>query len=102
MDNTGGADETQPPGAAGRLVVALTGRGGVGRPGCGESSSRKAEPFGTCSEPSNVQAGGNACPYRFRCAGCDHFRTDGTDCSVVTDVEGVSPQMVDSRRHKRT
>ena len=24
----------------------------------------------------NVQAGGGACPIRFRCAGCDHFRTD--------------------------
>ena len=35
-----------------------------------------AVPYGTCSEPSNVQAGGNACPLRFRCAGCDHFRTD--------------------------
>ena len=35
-----------------------------------------AVPFGTCAEPSNVQAGGHACPYRFRCAGCDHFRTD--------------------------
>jgi hypothetical protein len=23
-----------------------------------------------------VQAGGGACPVRFRCAGCDHFRTD--------------------------
>jgi hypothetical protein len=33
-------------------------------------------PFGICAEPSNVQAGGNACPYRFRCVGCDHFRTD--------------------------
>ncbi len=35
-----------------------------------------AVPFGTCAEPTNVQAGGHACPYRFRCAGCDHFRTD--------------------------
>jgi integrase len=35
-----------------------------------------AVPFGICAEPSNVKAGGNACPYRFRCAGCDHFRTD--------------------------
>ena len=34
-----------------------------------------AVPYGTCSEPSNVQAGGGACPVRFRCAGCDHFRT---------------------------
>ena len=35
-----------------------------------------AVPYGTCSEPSNVAAGGNDCPVRFRCAGCDHFRTD--------------------------
>jgi integrase len=35
-----------------------------------------AVPYGSCTEPSNVQAGGGACPVRFRCAGCDHFRTD--------------------------
>src|SRR5215470_2110867 len=35
-----------------------------------------AVPYGRCSEPSNVTAGGGACPVRFRCAGCDHFRTD--------------------------
>ncbi|MGH3609426.1 MAG: site-specific integrase, partial [Pseudonocardiaceae bacterium] len=35
-----------------------------------------AVPYGSCSEPSNVQAGGGACPVRFRCAGCDHFRTN--------------------------
>ena len=35
-----------------------------------------AVPYGRCTEPSNVQAGGGACPVRFRCAGCDHFRTD--------------------------
>ena len=35
-----------------------------------------AVPYGRCSEPANVQAGGRACPVRFRCAGCDHFRTD--------------------------
>ena len=29
-----------------------------------------------CSEPSNVQAGGGACPFRFRCLGCGHFRSD--------------------------
>ncbi len=33
-------------------------------------------PYGRCAEPSNVAAGGGACPIRFRCAGCDHFRTD--------------------------
>lgn len=35
-----------------------------------------AVPFGVCTEPSNVTAGGGECPFRFRCAGCDHFRTD--------------------------
>jgi integrase len=35
-----------------------------------------AVPYGTCTEPSNVAAAGGACPVRFRCAGCDHFRTD--------------------------
>ncbi|MBT2233476.1 hypothetical protein [Nonomuraea sp. NEAU-A123] len=35
-----------------------------------------AVPYGTCTEPSNVRAGGGACPVRFRCAGCDHFRTN--------------------------
>jgi len=35
-----------------------------------------AVPYGTCQEPSNVQAGGGACPFRFRCVGCDHFHTD--------------------------
>jgi len=35
-----------------------------------------AVPFGTCTEPSNVSAGGHACPFRFRCLGCRHFRTD--------------------------
>jgi integrase len=35
-----------------------------------------AVPFGVCSEPSNVKAGGGSCPFRFRCLGCGHFRTD--------------------------
>ncbi len=33
-----------------------------------------AVPYGTCTEPSNVAAGGGSCPVRFRCAGCGHFR----------------------------
>lgn len=35
-----------------------------------------AVPYGTCAEPTNVKAGGGACPVRYRCAGCDHFRTN--------------------------
>ena len=41
-------------------------------------------PFGNCTEPSNVQAGGGACPVRFRCAGCDHFRTDVSHLPELT------------------
>ena len=35
-----------------------------------------AVPMGHCTEPSNVKAGGHACPYRYQCLGCEHFRTD--------------------------
>jgi site-specific recombinase XerD len=35
-----------------------------------------AVPYGVCTEPSNVAAGGHDCPVRFRCVGCGHFRTD--------------------------
>lgn len=35
-----------------------------------------AVPFGNCVEPSNVKAGGHACPIRFQCAGCGFYRPD--------------------------
>ncbi|MEV5786733.1 tyrosine-type recombinase/integrase [Streptomyces sp. NPDC052287] len=35
-----------------------------------------AVPFGNCREPSNVKAGGSACPIRFQCAGCGFYRPD--------------------------
>jgi hypothetical protein len=43
-----------------------------------------AVPYGRCTEPSNVRAGGGACPVRFRCAGCDHFRTDVSHLPELT------------------
>jgi integrase len=39
-------------------------------------AGRVAVPFGYCTEPSNVQAGGHACPLRYHCLGCGHFRSD--------------------------
>jgi integrase len=33
-------------------------------------------PFGNCAEPSNIKAGGGACPIRFQCAGCGFYRPD--------------------------
>ncbi len=33
-------------------------------------------PFGSCTEPSNVKAGGGSCPIRFQCAVCGFYRPD--------------------------
>lgn len=41
-----------------------------------ESLAWVAVPMGKCSEPSNVRAGGQACPIRYQCAGCGHFESD--------------------------
>ncbi len=35
-----------------------------------------AVPFGICTEPTNVRAQGQACPFRHQCFGCSHFRSD--------------------------
>jgi hypothetical protein len=32
--------------------------------------------MGKCSEPTNVRAGGQACPIRYQCSGCPHFESD--------------------------
>ena len=51
-----------------------------------------AIPYGSCVEPSNVAALGSACPYRMRCIGCKHFRTDLTHLAALekylTDLLG--------------
>lgn len=41
-----------------------------------EQVGQVAVPFGVCTEPSNVSAGGHSCPFRHRCTGCEYFRTD--------------------------
>lgn len=53
-----------------------------------------AVPFGVCTEPSNVKAGGTACPFRFRCAGCDHFRTD---VSYLPDLQAYLEDLLRNR-----
>jgi hypothetical protein len=58
------------------------------------SVGETAVPFGVCAEPSNVKAGGNACPYRFRCAGCDHFRTDA---SYLPDLQAYLDDLLRNR-----
>jgi hypothetical protein len=55
-----------------------------------------AVPYGTCTEPSNVAAGGSDCPLRFRCAGCDRFRTD---VSYLPDLSAYLDDLL--RTHER-
>lgn len=51
-------------------------------------------PYGVCTEPSNVAAGGHDCPVRFRCVGCGHFRTD---VSYLPDLEAYLADLLRSR-----
>ncbi|MFF1460554.1 tyrosine-type recombinase/integrase [Streptomyces sp. NPDC058330] len=44
-----------------------------------------AVPFGGCTEPSNVKAGGQACPIRFQCAGCGFYRPDPSYLAAIED-----------------
>lgn len=57
-----------------------------------------AVPYGSCSEPSNVAAGGHDCPIRFRCVGCSHF---STDVSYLPDLEGYLAALLRSRERLR-
>lgn len=53
-----------------------------------------AVPYGTCTEPTNVAAGGQDCPVRYRCVGCGHFRTD---VSYLPDLQAY---LADLLRHR--
>jgi len=57
-----------------------------------------AVPFGVCTEPSNVKAGGHACPFRFRCVGCGHFRSDP---SYLPKLRGYLDMLLRNRERVR-
>jgi integrase len=72
---------------------------GVARPVTGEPSavarlneqlSWVAVPMGKCSEPTNVRAGGQACPIRYQCAGCPHFESDP---SYLPELRGYADEL---------
>ncbi|MFF3733405.1 hypothetical protein ACFYXM_24580 [Streptomyces sp. NPDC002476] len=44
-----------------------------------------AVPFGGCTEPSNVKAGGQSCPIRFQCSGCGFYRPDPSYLPAIED-----------------
>ncbi|WP_331733606.1 site-specific integrase (plasmid) [Embleya sp. NBC_00888] len=41
--------------------------------------------YGNCIEPSNVKAGGHACPIRYQCSGCPSFRPDPSHLPAIQD-----------------
>lgn len=58
-----------------------------------------ATPLGLCTEPTNVKAGGQACPARSKCGGCTYFRAnvshlpliDAHIVALTTDLELARP-----------
>ena len=56
-----------------------------------EQIGQVAVPFGICTEPSNVSAGGRSCPFRHRCFGCEYFRTDP---SYQPELRGYLAQLL--------
>jgi integrase len=61
------------------LSARVVDRGGNPTPfrsGLAYQRSSVAVPFGGCTEPSNVKAGGHACRIRFQCSGCGFYRPD--------------------------
>lgn len=55
-----------------------------------EQLSWVAVPMGKCSEPTNVRAGGQACPIRYQCAGCPHFESDP---SYLPDLRAYADEL---------
>lgn len=53
-----------------------------------------AVPFGICTEPSNVKAGGAACPFKYTCVGCGHFRSDA---SYLPELKSYLQQLLADR-----
>jgi integrase len=66
-------------------VVDRTGRSAPMPSNTAYEARSVAVPFGGCQEPSNVKAGGKACPIRFQCAGCGFYRPDPSYLPALED-----------------
>jgi hypothetical protein len=53
-----------------------------------------AVPYGVCTEPSNVKAAGSACPYKFTCIACAHFRSDP---SYLPELRAYHDRLLETR-----
>jgi len=65
--------------AVARLSAATVNNRGEPAPFASEAAYELGQtpvPWGGCSNPTNVKAGGKACPIRFRCVGCSFYRPD--------------------------
>ena len=72
-----------------------------------------AVPLGLCTEPANVKARGRGCEFRYRCVGCEHFRTDPSNQAELRDylhqllagrerLAAAIPQLADWARRDAT
>ncbi len=70
-----------------KLSLLVTDRHGAAKPCSPQAYEHRsvAVPFGGCTEPSNVKAGGQACPLRFQCAGCGFYRPDPSYLPAIED-----------------
>jgi citrate synthase len=66
-----------------------------------------------CTEPSNVKARGQGCVYRYRCVGCEHFRSDPSNQAELREylhqlltgrerLAATVPQLADRARRDAT
>jgi integrase len=68
--------KTQAIHAVGSLAIDAQGRPAPFADPVSYERASVSVPFGNCTEPSNVKAGGGHCPIRFQCAGCGFYRPD--------------------------
>lgn len=57
-----------------------------------------AVPYGVCTEPSNIKAAGAACPYKFTCIACSHFRSDP---SYLPELRAYHDRLLETRLRVR-
>lgn len=63
-----------------------------------EAIGQVAVPFGICTEPTNVKAHGQVCPFRHQCFGCTYFRSDP---SFLPELRGHLTRILADRERLR-
>ncbi|MFJ2194268.1 site-specific integrase, partial [Kitasatospora sp. NPDC087861] len=68
-----------------KFVLDRAGQPRAGGTALGYERKSVAVPYGNCEEPTNVKAGGQACPIRFQCAGCPSYSPDPSYLPAIQD-----------------